>query len=220
MKVLDLTFTYKAGMTGMSKWHPVVTFEKFATIPEVGMNTSSLLLGSHIATHMDAAKHFYDDMYTIDQTPLEKCIGDVTIVDLRDKPERSEITAADLAKYELKERILLLTGWSRYFRTDTQRYNTQYPFLSLEAAQYCPDHGVKLIAMDIPSPDQPASMAPPERKFEIHHLMLKNEVIFVEALAHTDLIDPAKTYEFIALPLKLEGLDASPCRVVLLEKED
>lgn len=216
MKIIDLTYPYKPGMTGMSKWHPVVAFERLGKLEEIGMNTSSILLGSHIGTHMDAACHFIEGGYSIDETPLDCCVGDVTILDVRHRGAGEQLQVADLEKHKLKERVLLCFGWGKHWE-DKARYNSNSPTLSLEACRYMLNCGVKLIAMDIPSPDcQPKEG---DERFPVHKLMLNHRIIFVEALANTDQIDFNTQYELVALPLKLEGVDASPCRVILIEKE-
>ena len=219
MKIIDLTHTYRPGMTGMSKWHPVVTFTQLAHIEEVNMNTSSILLGSHIGTHMDAACHQIIGGYSVEATPLEYCVGDVTIVDAthRGQEEGGCLQVCDLEKYDLKQRVLVNFGYSKYYK-DPEKYNKGYPYISMDAAKYMLEKGVKLVAMDTCSVDPPASETP-GHPFPVHKYTMQYGMIFVEALDHTDEIDPSKEYEFVALPLKLQGVDGSPCRVILIEKE-
>ena len=50
---------------------------------------------------------------------------------------------------------------------------------------------------------------------EVHHLLLKEEVVIIEMLDLSGISDGM--YQMIALPLKIEGADASPARVILLE---
>jgi arylformamidase len=214
MKIIDMTITYENGMTGMSKYHPVTEFKRLGKIEEIGRNTSSILLGSHIGTHMDAPSHFIRDGYTIEDTPIESCIGDVTVVDARHRGKGDRLRVEDLRQYELKERVLLVFGWSKYWKTGD--YLQEFPYIDSEAAQYMWENGVKLIAMDTPSPDtQPKDEA---TAYKIHKFMLKKNVIFVESVINTDQIDFSKDYCLIALPLKLDKVDASPCRVVLIER--
>jgi Predicted metal-dependent hydrolase len=40
-----------------------------------GANVSQVSFGSHTGTHVDAAKHFFDDGQTVDQIPLESSSG-------------------------------------------------------------------------------------------------------------------------------------------------
>lgn len=208
MKIIDLTYTYRQGMTGMSKWHPIITFERLAKLEDIGMNTSG--------THMDAARHFIEEGYTIDETPLDLCVGDVTVVDVRHRGAGEQLQVSDLEQYELKERVLLCFGWGKHW-ANQKAFNTNFPTLILDVCRYMLNCGVRLIGMDIPSPDcQPREG---EEHFPVHKLMLSNRIILVETLANTDQIDFNAQYTFAALPLKLEGLDASPCRVILIKKE-
>ncbi|BDF72360.1 cyclase [Oscillospiraceae bacterium] len=215
MKIIDLSHTYRPGMTGMSKWHPVVEFRRMGKLEEIGMNTSSILLGSHIATHMDAASHFIPGGYSIEATTLERCVGEVTVVDVRHRGKGDCLRVADLEPYQLKPRVLLCFGYCKYW-ADQAQYNVNYPYIGMEAAQYLLDKGVELVAMDIPSPDRPPAEG--EERFPVHKLMLSHNIIFVEALANTQAVDFSARYTLVALPLKLEGVDASPCRVILIEK--
>lgn len=214
MKIIDMTITYENGMTGMSRYHPIVNIERLGKFEEIGRNTSSILLGSHLGTHMDAQSHFIEDGYTIENVPLEFCMGDVTIVDVRHRKKGDRLFKEDLEKYPLKERVLLLFGWDSLWKTDG--YLDGFPSFDIEAARYMYDCGVKLVAMDTPSPDSPPVGGLPE--YEIHKFMLDKEMILVESLVNTCQIDLDKDYYFIALPLKLTGCDASPCRAVLIEK--
>lgn len=214
MKLIDMTITYKNGMKGMSKWHPVVKMERMAKLEEIGMNTSSLLLGSHIGTHMDAASHFIEGGYTIDQTPLENCIGEVTVVDLTFMEQGDAVKIENLKEYDLKPRIYLKFGWDRFIGQD--KYNENFPYLTEEAAEYMLEKGVKLIAMDTLNLEKTPALE--GKKFIIHKTLLAANVILVEALVNSEKIDCSKTYDLIALPLKLDGLDASPCRVVMIER--
>ena len=57
----------------------------------VACNTTAFLTCNHTGTHMDAPAHFYNGVQTIEQVPLEKCIGPATLVDVRqDRPARRD----------------------------------------------------------------------------------------------------------------------------------
>jgi len=214
-KIIDMTITYENGMTGMSQYHPVVTLQRMAKIEEVGRNTSSILLGSHLGTHMDAPSHFIPGGGTIENTPLDVCMGEVTIVDARHRGPGSRLLPEDLAGLALKERVLLNFGWATRWATD--QYLRDFPTISPEAAAVLLERGVRLVAMDTPSPDGCPKGG--KQDYIIHRTMLAKGVIFVESLIHTEQIDPSSTYQMIALPLKLAGTDASPCRAVLVRKD-
>lgn len=214
MRIIDLTITYENGMTGQSKYHPVVEIKRLGKFEEIGRNTSSALLGTHIGTHMDAPYHFIENGNTIDNIDLNLCIGDVTIVDVRHRGVGDCLNVEDLKGYKLKSIVLLYFGWNKYL--NTPQYNDRYPYITIEAANHMVDAGVKVIAMDIPSPD--GKPKGDDQDFIVHRVLLKKEIIFVESLINTEAIDFKKEYTFVALPIKLYKTDAAPCRAILIEK--
>ena len=50
---------------------------------------------------------------------------------------------------------------------------------------------------------------------DVHLFLLENGIIIIEMLDLSNILDGV--YQMIALPLKIEGADASPARVVLVE---
>ncbi|HJJ30333.1 MAG TPA: cyclase family protein [Methanocorpusculum sp.] len=77
--------------------------------------------------------------------------------------------------------------------------------LSLDMAQILLDHDVRTVGCDTDSIGDD----------EVHRFLLKNEIIIIEMLDLSEVLDGV--YQMIALPLKIEGADASSARVVLLD---
>lgn len=214
MKVIDLSFLIESNMpTCGTKWHQEVQLKHMGTIDEVGRNTYSILLGSHSGTHMDAPYHFIEKGKTIDQLNLDILTGTVTIVDLRGL-KGNVVEKCDLENVEVTERMLFVFGWYQYWKT--KEYYQCFPYFSSEAIEYLIKNGMKFMAMDTPSPDTGAAIGQKDDSPN-HKRLLEKEIIIVEYLCNTDEIDMNKTYEIIALPLKLSGCDGSPCRVILKE---
>lgn len=212
MNIIDLTYDYVSGLKGPSVNHPTVKIERMAHWEEKGFNTTSILVGSHLGTHMDAAFHFNPNGFTIEETDLTRCIGDVTIIDARSIGVRA-LTAADLQDVELKERVIVRFGWSKYWNTD--KFNDVWPTISEEAARYMAGKGVKLIAVDTISPD-PKNQGPGTSHF--HEYWLGQQLIIIENLNIPDELRLDGEYMFYALPLRIKGADGSPCRAILIEK--
>ncbi|UCG49954.1 MAG: cyclase family protein, partial [Phycisphaerales bacterium] len=84
-RIIDLTLPLKNGMRG-------VTLEAAKTIETDGWNATTLHLYSHCGTHMDAPRHFDVGGQTIDQIPLDKCMGPAWLVNLSGIKPRSLIT--------------------------------------------------------------------------------------------------------------------------------
>ena len=217
MKIIDLSLTVDNDcMTCGTPWHEKVRIESLGKIEEVGRNTSRFVLGSHSATHMDAPRHFIGEKHGIDGLDLNICMGDITCIDMRKKVTGNVIGINDLTGISVTKRMLFAFGW--YKKWKTSEYYRGFPYFSANAVQYLLERGMELIALDTPSPDDGSSIQEVDDSPN-HKMMLARDVVIVEYLTNTDAINFSKKHEIIALPLKIEGADGSPARVVLREEE-
>jgi len=170
---------------------------------------SSLSMGAHAGTHVDAPAHFIRGGDTVDRAPLSVLVGPARVLEIRD-PE--SIKAAELEGHEIKpgQRILFKTRNSA-FRNDPE-FHRDYVHVSLEAAEYLARSAVLLAGIDYLSVGgyNPQNTA-------VHLALLENGIWLIEGL---DLCSVAPgNYELICLPLKLFGAEAAPARVLLRELE-
>ena len=173
-----------------------------------GANVSSLSFGSHTATHVDAAKHFFDDGQTVDQLPLDRLIGPCIVVDIEDSVmaiDRGELERHDL---EGAKRILFKTRNSRILQRKRE-FVRDYTYVAPDAAERLVSLGVELVGVDYLSVEQFRS-----GHHRTHRALLEAEVVIIEGLALADV--PAGGYQLICLPMKLKGLDGAPARAVLI----
>jgi arylformamidase len=172
-----------------------------------GANVSSVTFGSHTGTHVDAAKHFFDDGETVDRIPIEKVVGTAILLAFPD--DLMSITAADLEKQKIgsHKRVLLRTRNSSFIRSP--QFKPDYTYLAPDGAQYLVDRGVELVGIDYLSIEQFHS-----GHHRTHITLLEKKVVIIEGL---DLsVPPAGVYQLICLPLRLVGLDGAPARAVLV----
>lgn len=215
MSIIDLSMTIdNECMTCNAPWHEKVSVERLGLLSEVGRNTSKFRLGSHTATHMDAPLHFFEDTFGIDNIDLTKCVGTVTCVDLRNKKTGTTVSLNDIKDITVTERMLFVFGWYEWWKTDN--YYKNFPYFEEDAIRYLVESGMKFIALDTPSPDDGSAIQKKDDS-PMHKILLEKEIVIVEYLCNTDKIDFAKKYEIIALPLKIQGADGSPARVILKE---
>ena len=172
-----------------------------------GANVSSVAFGSHTGTHVDAAKHFFDDGQTIDQIPLERFIGPAVLLAFGD--DVMSVGAGDLRQHDIGShtRVLLKTRNSSLLaRAD---FVKDYTFLAPDGAAYLVEHGVELVGIDYYSIEQFHS-----GHHRTHLTLLEKDTVIVEGL---DLSEPPPgEYQLICLPLRLAGLDGAPARAVLV----
>jgi arylformamidase len=170
-------------------------------------NVSTIRFGSHTGTHADAARHFFDDGEPVDKIPLERLIGPALLWRFGD--DVRSVGAAELQAHKLDghKRILLGTRNSAFL--SKKEFVKDYTFLAPDGAQYLVDKGVELVGIDYLSIEQFHS-----GHHRTHRTLLERSVVIVEGL---DLSVPlAGEYQFICLPLRLEGCDGAPARAVLI----
>jgi arylformamidase len=211
--LVDLTHPIHEGMLVFpGGWHPDVGFETLGRLDTEARRTSRLTLGTHTGTHIDAPSHFIEDGCSIDQIPLEILVGNAELINLSMNGPRAAITAEDLehglGDRRPAQRLILRFDWARRY-SNVDFYN-ESPFLTREAAQWVIDNGVRMLGYDTPSPDNPLDSRESACDSPVHKLLLGSDVWLVEYLCNLHLLP--ETFEFIALPLTLRGLDGSPAR--------
>ena len=174
-----------------------------------GANVSQVSFGSHTGTHVDASKHFFDDGQTVDQIPLDRLIGPAILIAFDDSV--MSVGAADLAKHDIGDhkRVLIKTRNSSFL--DQPEFHKDYTFLAPDGAEYLVSKGVELVGVDYLSIEQFHS-----GHHRTHRTLLEKSVVIVEGLSLRD-VAPGE-YDFVCLPLKLEGLDGAPARALLMER--
>jgi arylformamidase len=170
-------------------------------------NNSRLTMGTHTGTHVDAPKHFIDDRPGVDAMPLDLLIGRARVVDM---PVRGGITAKDLEAAGLREdlRVLLRTPNSKLWNNAKEPFHEEYAYLTGDGAKFLVDQGVKVVGVDYLSVEKFHTPGHPA-----HHALLGSNVIIIEGLNLSDA-EPGM-YEMYCLPLRVDGADGAPARVVL-----
>lgn len=204
MTWLDVSLPVRNGMV-VWPGDPPPEIADISTVATDGARVSRLILGSHTGTHIDAPAHFIDGGGGVDAIPLDHLVGPCRVIDVDRAPS---IARADLEPFAPQpgERLLLRTRNRDLLRRS--RFDPSYVALDISAADYLVTCGVVLIGIDALSIEGFAADGHP-----VHVCLLSHGIAIVEGLDLHD-ITPG-VYELIALPLRLEGLDGSPSRVLL-----
>ena len=168
-------------------------------------NVSTLHMGAHTGTHVDAPWHFMDDGPGIDRLPLDLLIGRTRVIELT---TRKGITAEDLAKFDLSEdvRVLCKTANSRLW--GSPEFHKDFIGVAESGAKHFVERGVKVVGVDYLSVEVFKTPGAPA-----HHTLLGAGVVVIEGLNLRD-IEPG-VYEMYCLPILVAGCDGAPARVVL-----
>jgi len=208
MKVYDISLTLRQRMP-VYPGERTPLLEPTSTIERGDLyNVSRLSISTHTGTHVDAPLHFLPGGTPVDQLPVDVLVGPALVVEM---PVEQEIIAADLEAAAIPagtERLLLKTRNSRLL--DDDDFRPDFVYLTLDAARWLVERGVRLLAIDYLSVEQ--MDAQPN---VVHQTLLQAGVVIVEG---ADLRQVAAgPYLLACLPLKIEGADGSPVRAVLVE---
>ncbi len=151
-------------------------------------------------THIDAPWHMVEGGKTLDQIQIEQFIGRGRLIKLENKTFSLE--AVKLAGIDMSDIVLFHSGMSDIYGKD--EYYSNRPEMSEEIAHYLVDKKVKMIGVDMCSPD--------DKPFPVHGILLSAGVLIIENLTNLAGLE-GKEFTVYALPIKLQ-LDGAPARVI------
>lgn len=167
-----------------------------------GVNESKITMGLHTGTHIDAHLHMSENGDTIENIDLNKLIHKARVLDFTDLNDC--IMADDLRKKEIEKGSFLLfktkNSMVDYFKKD-------FIYLEKSGAEYLRDMGVigagtDSLGIERSQPGHPT-----------HKILMESGIIIIEGLRLKDINEG--DYMMYALPLKIQGGDGGPARVVI-----
>ena len=206
MELIDLSHPMEHGQQTFPM-DPKLSIVPHGNTTTLKYNITQIVMSSHQGTHLDAMYHFIDDGKTLDQMPLEWFYGPTHLLRIP-KNAKDEITEDDFKPYEhlLTEgaKIIYETGWHKNFGADN--FFTEFPTLTLDTSKYLASKKIRMLGMDTPTPSCDW--------YEVHHVLLGEEIVIVEALANLD--QAPDEFTFMGFPLNFKGRDGSPIRAVAM----
>ncbi len=164
----------------------------------------SFLLSSclHTGTHIDLPMHLSNDNRFASDFALDDFAGKGVLLDVRgENPIGMKAYYKDIISDGCI--VLLYTGFDRHYKD--QKYFTDHPLVSDELADFLLLRKIKMLGMDMPSPDYPP--------FKIHKLLLPNDIFILENLTNLQELLNISSFEVMAFPLKISA-EASFVRAV------
>ncbi|MBN1908095.1 MAG: cyclase family protein [Pirellulales bacterium] len=211
-RLVDLTHPLEHGQPNFPL-DPKLSIVVHNTVGSIGYNITQISMSTHQGTHLDAPRHFFDDGRPVDAIPLERFFGVTSLVDLApgsalapEQPITLDMLRPHAEKFQPGAKIVYRTGWDREF--GKPEFFSDFPSLTLEAAEWIAGQKIELLGMDTPTPGN-------EWK-EIHLALLGPgvEIVIVEGLANLDLLP--ERFTLAAFPLKIKDRDGSPIRAVAI----
>ena len=201
-KLIDISQTLS---TGIDVWPGDTPFQSFWVMRmDAGdsCNVGSVTMSLHTGTHADAPRHFINHGSSPADCDLDVYMGLATVVDATATPF-VDVSVVAALEDEKPDRVLFKTSSAH-----AEKFVEPFSYITPDAAMALVDLGVRLVGTDTPSVDQSDSTS-----LASHKTLAGADIAILENL-NLDHVVPG-TYELIAFPLKLEGMDASPVRAVL-----
>jgi kynurenine formamidase len=189
-------------------------------------------MGVHSTTHIDAPWHYGPisggaPAQTIEQMPLDKCIGPGVVLDLTHKADDDAITPADLeaalaetgATLDTRTIVLIRTGRDRLM--GTKGFFSRGTGMSAAATEWLLDRGPTVMGIDQWGWDLPFRTQIARAKanaddtlfWEAHRVGQRRPYWHMEQLTNLGALPPSG-FEVMVFPLKIVGASAAPARVV------
>lgn len=167
-------------------------------------NVSSINMGTHTGTHIDAPKHFFINGKDIFSTPLDCFCGKAKVFNFQNI---QNISSNELIDKNIEKNDIVL------FRTSNIRFDginpiNNYCALTDDAAEYLLRKKIKLVGIDYLSIEPATS-----NDFYVHKTLLKNNIPILENINLKNVAEGI--YTLYCFPLAILGGDASPVRAVL-----
>jgi len=196
-------------------------------------------MSTHSGTHLDAPYHYHPEMdhgkraWTIDEIPLEWCMGDGVVLDFRHFPNGYKVRAADMEEafeklgYSLKpgDIVLVMTGADRHW--GTPEYMLKGCGMGREATLWLVDRGVRVVGTDAWSWDPPLPLVAEEYQktgnasiiWEGHFAGIDKGYCHIEKLTGLEQLPPYG-FTFFCFPVKVKKASAGWIRAVALLEEE
>jgi arylformamidase len=202
---IDISVPLKTGMVVYPSDSPVVVERTMDVAKGDRVTLSRVSMGLHAGTHVDAPLHLFEKGLSIDRVPLAALIGTAQVIDILDE---ASITRPEVEAHltEGCGMVLFKTRNSALWRE--AGFCESYVSLSADAAEYLVGKGLSAVGIDYLSIDGFG-----QDGLRAHAAVLGAGIPVIEGLDLSQV--GAGLYECICLPLRVEGGEAAPARVVV-----
>lgn len=171
-------------------------------------NISHFNSSVHAGTHVDAPYHFIEGAQTVEYLDINKLIGRVFVVKLDDEIKTISGDVLEAANIPVGiKRLMIKTSNSKLWADENNDFFHEFVAITKDGADWIVKRKILLVGVDY------LSVAPFGEGVPTHRVLLKAGVIALEGLNLSKI--EQGYYEMICLPLKLQGSDGSPARVIL-----
>lgn len=160
----------------------------------------------HLGAHTDAPNHYEKGGASIETRSLDFYLGAAQVIEVPCR-RGGRVSLKDLEGKKISAaRVLFKTSSF----PDPYNWNSDFMALSAEVVNFLSEKGVKLVGIDTPSVDLAE-----DKLLESHKAVAAHDMAILEGIV-LDQVSEGE-YQLVALPLAIEGADATPVRAILLK---
>lgn len=176
---------------------------------------TSVAMGLHTGSHIDAPLHVFEDGATTADIGLERVIGEASVIDCTTVGEREPVDVAVLERGAADVRegdiLILHTGWSDRAWGTFPSYFTESPYLTPEAAEWLAARKPNAVAFDFF--EEYCARLPDfgSEDFVCHRILLGEGIPLLEQVTGIGQIGRVR-FPFYAPFFNIDGCDGAPAR--------
>jgi len=171
---------------------------------------------SHVGTHVEVGAHFYEGGKTITDIPLERFYGPGVLLSVKEMVVTGDICEKFLGNKIQDGDIIIIRNDTGIKLTKQQLYlegEDKLPKLTPSAAKWLVKYNPKLIVLDFIRFGEDI-----DETRQFHDILMSQDVNFVEFVDNLEKITQERFY-VMALPYKVQGLDSSFCRAIVIQEK-
>ncbi len=198
---IDVSLTIEPGAVFRAGTPPVEIAARRFDDPSVGsFETTMLSLPAHTATHIDL-------VYGDKRIGPERMVGTGKLVDV------TSITGRQIGLADIEDQVVLQAGDFLFLRTDWSKFvgsdkYQHHPEMAAEVVHWLVSNKANMVGIDA------SGLGRGHLHGEYDRLLAHNDIFVIENLTNLSAI-PSPEFRVYCFPLKLEGVDALPARVVV-----
>jgi arylformamidase len=206
----DLTLSLRPGMLRFPG-DPDLVFktDQVAFNDQMKITMSEIQMGVHLGTHVDAPGHFIEGATTVDRIPVQIFVGEMHLIDLSNVDR--VILRKDLERHSISRGSKIFIKTKNSVNLASTEYEMNHVYLDSSASDYLIEKEIQVLGFDYYNID---SSAVPS--LESHLAFAKADIPVIVAIDMKNLTEG--NYQFSAVPLALNNLEASPVRVVVWKR--
>lgn len=177
---------------------------------ETEANVTKIEMDVHFGTHVDAPLHFLADGENMSTMPLDKLVGRCYVLDCDTATVISEVEAKRVP--EGAHKVLFKTTNSALWSDLTHAFEENFVGIDAKGASALAKMNLDLVGVDY------LSIQGFREHCDTHRNLLKDKIVLLEGI---DLREVKQGwYDLFCLPLKLQNIEAAPCRAILKEIDE